>query len=82
MKSGIACILVVFSILSSCQKEPDPKNLAISDYDFLAALIDCRVDLDGNGLISKIEALEVEVLFLDIPFQNSKGIEAFENLER
>ena len=78
-------IMAAFTVLSACQKEPEPQPeapLEIPDPNFLQALIDLGVDTDGDSLISFSEAEVIRELQLwDKNISDLTGIGAFIHLE-
>ena len=92
MKSPIAGLffLSLFFLLSQCENgpesgDPDPlpgDPINIQNTNFLNALIEYGIDLNGDGLISYSEAKSV--VFLDVSerdISDLTGIEAFHNLD-
>jgi hypothetical protein len=82
MKTIIKILLItlIAAILSQCKKEPESIN--IKDDNFLNALIELGVDKNSDGIISTVEAAEIN--YLDVSsdsISDLKGIEAFVNLD-
>jgi trimeric autotransporter adhesin len=81
MKSSLLVIALMIVILSPCKKDPE-LFVSIVDDNFLNALIERGVDVNGDSIISQDEA-EI-ITFLDISSENVtdiSGIEAFVNLD-
>ena len=74
-------VALMIVLLSQCKKDPE-LFVSIVDDNFLNALIERRVDVNGDSIISRDEA-EI-ITFLDISSENISdltGIEAFVNLD-
>ena len=69
-------------IFSQCEKDiPDPK-VSIPDQNFLNALIERGVDINGDEKIIKAEAEEITYLsVVNYNISDMTGIEAFINLD-
>lgn len=90
--SSLPFIIAILLCFIQCEKEQDPnKPVDIPDVEFLNALIEAGVDINGDGIISYGEAEKVTVINLDPPedsigrrigkISNLKGLEAFINLD-
>ena len=72
--------LLIVVILCHCRKEDPVVN--IPDDNFLNALIELGIDIDGDGIISPAEAEVVRVLDISgDSISDLRGIEAFVNLD-
>ena len=66
--SSLPFIIAILLCFIQCEKEQDPnKPVDIPDVEFLNALIEAGVDINGDGIISYGEAEKVTVINLDPP---------------
>lgn len=77
----ILLFIVFWILLIQCKDDASQKQIVIPDNNFFNALINLGIDKNGDGLITKDEALQVSSL--ELIHQNISdlyGIQSFENL--
>jgi len=79
----VLLFLFVVVLLDQCERdEPNPK-VNIPDENFLNALIEQGVDINGDSIINHTEAEAINCLWIiNLNINDLKGIEAFVNLDK